>query len=224
MNLTRRLDQFEDEMPPLPAGLLKLNRAIARRIGAIGTGVGSAVHRAVSGVLDTTSTATSTVGGQAREAADTFATATGTQLSVVTGQARRVADDVAETADTQASTVAGTARRATREVADEARTGAATVTGQARGAARDVADVGETKGATVAGQAAAQARRVGERASKESQRLVDRATDAVEDKPGAGVPYEKWTRAELYDRAQELDIEGRSGMNKSQLVRALRAS
>jgi DNA end-binding protein Ku len=31
-----------------------------------------------------------------------------------------------------------------------------------------------------------------------------------------------WTKAELYERAQELDIPGRSGMTKEQLVRALR--
>lgn len=33
---------------------------------------------------------------------------------------------------------------------------------------------------------------------------------------------ESRTRRELYNRAKELDIEGRSGMSKSQLIRAIR--
>jgi hypothetical protein len=40
--------------------------------------------------------------------------------------------------------------------------------------------------------------------------------------PGSGTPYEEWTRDALYERATELDIEGRSGMTKDELIRALR--
>lgn len=36
-------------------------------------------------------------------------------------------------------------------------------------------------------------------------------------------PYEEWTKQELYDRARELDIEGRSNMSKEELIEALRA-
>jgi hypothetical protein len=35
---------------------------------------------------------------------------------------------------------------------------------------------------------------------------------------------QSWTRAELYHRAVELGVTGRSGMNKAQLVDALRNS
>jgi hypothetical protein len=35
-------------------------------------------------------------------------------------------------------------------------------------------------------------------------------------------PYEDWTRDELYDRAKELGVEGRSAMTKSQLINAIR--
>lgn len=35
-------------------------------------------------------------------------------------------------------------------------------------------------------------------------------------------PYEEWTREELYERARELEIEGRSDMNKDDLIAALR--
>ncbi|MEE2950810.1 Rho termination factor, N-terminal domain [Fulvimarina manganoxydans] len=41
-------------------------------------------------------------------------------------------------------------------------------------------------------------------------------------KGGKSPTYEKWTKDELYDRAQELDIEGRSGMTKDELIGALR--
>ena len=39
---------------------------------------------------------------------------------------------------------------------------------------------------------------------------------------GKSPPYEDWTKEELYDRAQEIGIEGRSDMTKDQLIEALR--
>lgn len=41
-------------------------------------------------------------------------------------------------------------------------------------------------------------------------------------KGGKTPPYEDWTKDALYDRAQELDIDGRSDMTKSDLISALR--
>ncbi|SHG78907.1 DUF7218 family protein [Marivita hallyeonensis] len=41
-------------------------------------------------------------------------------------------------------------------------------------------------------------------------------------KGGKAPPYEEWTKDELYERAQELDIDGRSDMSKSELIDALR--
>ncbi|WP_300376920.1 Rho termination factor N-terminal domain-containing protein [Henriciella sp.] len=41
-------------------------------------------------------------------------------------------------------------------------------------------------------------------------------------KGGKSPSYDKWTKDELYDRAAELDIEGRSGMTKDELIAALR--
>ncbi|MDD9738588.1 MAG: Rho termination factor N-terminal domain-containing protein [Marinovum algicola] len=41
-------------------------------------------------------------------------------------------------------------------------------------------------------------------------------------KGGQQPPYEDWTKAELYDRAQELEIDGRSDMTKDELIEALR--
>lgn len=42
------------------------------------------------------------------------------------------------------------------------------------------------------------------------------------EKGGKQSPYEDWTKEELYDRAQELDIDGRSDMDKDALIDALR--
>lgn len=39
---------------------------------------------------------------------------------------------------------------------------------------------------------------------------------------GSAPPYEDWTRDDLYDRAREIGIEGRSKMKKSELIDALR--
>ncbi|WP_114388940.1 DUF7218 family protein [Notoacmeibacter marinus] len=41
-------------------------------------------------------------------------------------------------------------------------------------------------------------------------------------KGGQAPPYEDWTKNDLYRRAQELDIAGRSDMSKSELIEALR--
>jgi len=42
-------------------------------------------------------------------------------------------------------------------------------------------------------------------------------------KGGKAPPYEDWTKDELYGRAQELGIEGRSDMTKDELIEALRS-
>lgn len=39
---------------------------------------------------------------------------------------------------------------------------------------------------------------------------------------GESSPYEEWTKDELYERAKEIDIEGRSDMAKDELIEALR--
>ena len=43
-------------------------------------------------------------------------------------------------------------------------------------------------------------------------------------KGGSQPPYEEWTKDELYSRAQELDVDGRSDMTKDEMIEALRNS
>lgn len=63
-------------------------------------------------------------------------------------------------------------------------------------------------------------------ASKEKAARIANAQASDEQHPskkgGKQSPYEDWTKDELYDRAQELEIEGRSDMTKDELIDALR--
>ena len=63
-------------------------------------------------------------------------------------------------------------------------------------------------------------------ASKEkAARIANaRANDDMEPskKGGKAPPYEEWSKDDLYDRARELDIDGRSDMTKDELIDALR--
>lgn len=59
-------------------------------------------------------------------------------------------------------------------------------------------------------------------ASKEKAARIANARNPGE-KGGKADPYEKWTRGEMYDKAAEIGIGGRSSMTKSQLKAALRS-
>ena len=63
-------------------------------------------------------------------------------------------------------------------------------------------------------------------ASKEKAARIANAqassTQNPSEKGGKAPPYEEWTRDELYERAQDLEIEGRSEMTKAELIDALR--
>ena len=48
------------------------------------------------------------------------------------------------------------------------------------------------------------------------------AGDKPSKKGGKSDPYEEWTTEELYERAKDIGIEGRSDMDKSELISALR--
>lgn len=69
--------------------------------------------------------------------------------------------------------------------------------------------------------ASAGRKRAGE-AVKSAESTADKAVTKVDPKPARG--YETWSKSDLYARAQELDIPGRTSMNRRQLVAALRDS
>ena len=107
---------------------------------------------------------------------------------------------------------------------DTALTSSKTVTGQARAAGEQLVATLTNSIKTVAGQSVAQGKKVSEAAEAEVTGLVDAAIDAVEDAPGAGTPYEQWTKVELVARAKELNVVGPTRMSKKELIKALRAA
>ncbi|WP_436795410.1 Rho termination factor N-terminal domain-containing protein [Actinospongicola halichondriae] len=71
--------------------------------------------------------------------------------------------------------------------------------------------------------------RVADAAGDATDRVIKAADSGVAEsaKTGSRRPsgaYANWSREELYERAQELDIEGRSSMTKKELVTALRSA
>ena len=108
---------------------------------------------------------------------------------------RSLADASLSVAKTMLRAISGSSDR----VEQSARTGVNTVKGQAKAQANITADVAETEAAS----------------------LLGRATRSVEGEETDRL--EEWTKADLYERAQELDLEGRSTMSKKQLVAALRS-
>lgn len=65
-------------------------------------------------------------------------------------------------------------------------------------------------------------------ASKQKAAAIANAQASGDQNPsvkgGKQPPYEDWTKDSLYKRAQELDIDGRSDMNKAELIEALRTA
>ncbi|PHR14971.1 MAG: Rho termination factor [Aequorivita sp.] len=57
--------------------------------------------------------------------------------------------------------------------------------------------------------------------SKEKSARIANTSNSGE-KGGSSKPYEEWTKDELYDQAKNVGIEGRSKMNKKELIHALR--
>jgi len=62
-----------------------------------------------------------------------------------------------------------------------------------------------------------------EGASKEkAARIANTDRETAGERGGQSPSYEDWSKDDLEDRAQELDIEGRSDMTKDELIDALR--
>lgn len=59
--------------------------------------------------------------------------------------------------------------------------------------------------------------------SKEkSARIANSNKQKTGKKGGKSAKYEDWTKQELYDKAKEVGIDGRSNMDKKELINSLR--
>lgn len=124
-----------------------------------------------------------------------------------------IGDSVRTVRDTGRRSVR-TARRAGSRIADQARDAAADIE-------RDFGVVSEESGTV--------RRRIGNEAGDAADQAVKAADTGVAESYESGAerpsgPYENWTRDELYERAQQLDVNGRSQMSKNDLVAALRSA
>jgi len=61
-----------------------------------------------------------------------------------------------------------------------------------------------------------------EKAARIANASADEGKDTVGRRGGKAGDYDDWTVDELHERAAEIGIEGRSGMNKDELIEALR--
>ena len=111
------LDEFQEQLPPLPAAVFGLQRAVTKRMCTLVSNAVSTIADSSSAVSRTTSRAFNTVSGTARWATgrtiDTATTAAKTVAGQAEAQARLAGDEVKE----QAEELGESARR----VAEEAR-------------------------------------------------------------------------------------------------------
>lgn len=61
-----------------------------------------------------------------------------------------------------------------------------------------------------------------EKAARIANAAAKKSRTAVGRKGGKAKAYDKWDKDKLYQRARQLDIDGRSHMSKDELIEALR--
>lgn len=77
-------------------------------------------------------------------------------------------------------------------------------------------------GASIKDDEAYEALREEGMSKEKAARTANEGVEEAGRRGGEAAPYEEWTEDELRDRAAEIGIEGRSGMDRSGLIDALR--
>ena len=173
--------------------------ALVRRLGAVNAEAVRQYGRVTITVIDAAGDLVSVAWNGMASVADSTGTSVGTSADVLRDTGRRVVGD---------------ARQATSTITNRARAAADSVE-------RSLRVVGGRADAAT-DQVEAEGRAAGRRVAKAADTAVASTMEKGANRPSG--PYESWTKGELYERAQELDIDGRSGMSKNQLVKALRSA
>jgi hypothetical protein len=168
------------------------------------------------------------VGAVNAEALRQYGRVTATTVDAVYGVASVAWNGTADLIDATGDAVgasAGTLRTTGRRALGDARRASTTIKNRAGAAAGEVG----RNFSVVADRAGKVEDRVEAKAEAAADKVVKAADAGVAEtgRTGAGRPsgaYESWTKEELYERAQELDLDGRSTMSKNQLVKALRSA
>ncbi len=110
-----------------------------------------------------------------------------------------------------------------RPVVKMADSGVRTVVGTTKWAVEQTAGTAITGVKTIVGQTRAQVKRTATTLNDQTVDFVEEATDRVvaAEKSVERAALKSMTKAELYQMAQDIDIEGRADMNKSQLIAAI---
>lgn len=137
----------------------------------------------------------------------------------------RGAGDLASASERAIASSADTVRTTGRRAVGDVRQASTTVNNRARSAVdqvgRNLRLVGD-RADDIGDDVEREGRKAGRRVAKATDTATAETASAGANRPTG--PYENWTKEELYERAQELDVDGRSGMSKNQLVKALRGA
>ncbi len=113
-----------------------------------------------------------------------------------------------------------------RPVVKVADTGVRTVVGTTKWAVEQTAGTALTGARSVVGQAKAQVKRTATTLKDQTTDLVDEATEraVAAEKSVERTALKSMTKAELYQMAQDIDVDGRADMTKAQLIAAINAA
>ncbi len=215
--LVETLDRLERDLPALPASWLRLNRTVARAGVAQAEKLNDTFTTTMTNLVAAGRTSSNTVVGQARAASDQVISNVVTGVRQVVGQSQAQSRRFGDVAGTETSKLASQVRRQATDVASAVEdTATKNVKTAVRAAEKMADDVTATAKTTTPRTTTPKT------VAKSTTTATTTKSSATSASQGRG--YASWTKSDLLDRAQELDIEGRTTMKKNELIKALRAA